>query len=135
MLPIILNFFGETFTFKKMDSKTFSSKTDKLSMTSKSCSFLTQQATPPPTIELKFSLCLRSLYTTGLYPGISVLKNLGKLQISWRHKTSKLKFPWFNSKIKCKKSSHFRGKLRILNEKAAKSHLEPFISFTKSEAS
>ena len=57
-----------------MDSTTFSSKTDKLSMTSKSCSFLTQQATPPPTIEFKFSFCLQTLCTTGLYPGMSVLK-------------------------------------------------------------
>ena len=37
--------------------------------------------------------------------------------------------------MNCKKSSHFRGKLRILNEKAAKSHLDPFHAFTKSEAS
>jgi len=47
-LPIILNFFVETLAFKKIDSKTLSSKTDIFSNTSKSCSFFYPAGYPSP---------------------------------------------------------------------------------------
>jgi len=55
-LPIILNFFEETLTFKKMDSKTLSSKTDIFLTPQNHVHFLPNRVPLPPTFEHKLSI-------------------------------------------------------------------------------